>query len=44
MGIPKGIMFTIIVPIVEDKKGDLCTKDNYRPIAITSVFSKVFEL
>ncbi len=37
-------MYTVIVPIVKDKKGDLCSKDNYRPIAITSVFSKVFEL
>jgi len=37
-------MFTIIVPIVKDKKGNLTDKDNYRPIAITSVFSKVFEL
>ena len=37
-------MYTSIVPVVKDKKGDLCNKDNYRPIAITSVFSKVFEL
>ena len=37
-------MYTIIVPIVKDKKGDLSSKDNYRPIAITSIFSKVFEV
>ena len=36
-------MDTLLIPIVKDKKGNLCSKDNYRPIAITSVLSKIFE-
>ena len=39
----KGLMDTILVPIVKDKKGDISSKDNYRPIAITSVISKILE-
>ncbi len=41
--IPTKLMDTIIVPIVKDKKGDLSSKDNYRPIALTTVMSKVLE-
>ena len=37
-------MDTIIVPVVKDKKGDLESKDNYRPIALTTVMSKIFEI
>jgi len=37
-------MDTIIVPFVKDKQGDLSSSDNYRPIAITSIMSKEFEL
>jgi hypothetical protein len=42
--IPQELMDTIIVPIVKDKKGDLESKDNYRPIALTTVMSKLFEI
>ena len=41
--LPESLMKTAIVPIIKDKKGDLSCKDNYRPVAITSVVSKVFE-
>ena len=41
--IPDAAMDTIIVPIVKDKKGLLTNKDNYRPVAITTVFSKILE-
>ena len=34
----------IIVPIIKNKKGLITDKDNYRPIAITSVVSKILEL
>ena len=41
--VPSKLMETIIVPIVKDKKGIVTSKDNYRPIAITSVASKILE-
>ena len=42
--LPDDFMLTHIIPIVKNKNGDITSKDNYRPIAITSVLSKVFEL
>ena len=42
--IPSKLMQTIIVPIIKDKKGLITSKDNYRPVAITSVASKIVEL
>ena len=36
-------MDTILTPIIKDKKGNISSKDNYRPIAVTSVISKVLE-
>ena len=42
--LPQEFMSTTLVPIVKDKKGDLSNCDNYRPVALTSVFSTVFEL
>ncbi len=41
--IPQSFMDTIIIPLIKDKKGDIGSSDNYRPIALTSVLSKVFE-
>jgi len=41
---PSNIMETVIIPIIKDKRGDVTDKDNYRPIAITNIFSKVIEL
>lgn len=42
--IPLEIMNTVLVPIIKDKKGDITSKDNYRPIAITCILSKLLEL
>ncbi len=42
--LPEAFMDTLIVPLIKDKKGDLSSTDNYRPIALTSVVSKVLEL
>lgn len=41
--IPDAAMDTIIVPIIKDKKGSITDKNNYRPVAITTVFSKILE-
>jgi len=41
---PRDMMKTILVPIVKDKNESLSSSDNYRPIAITSVMSKIYEL
>ena len=35
---------SIIVPLVKNKCGNLADKNNYRPIALSSIASKVFEL
>ena len=32
---------TIIVPIIKNKKGLITDKDNYRPIAISSVVTRI---
>ena len=42
--LPSSFMDSIIVPLVKDKKGDITSVENYRPLAITSVASKIFEI
>ena len=42
--LPSKLMETIIISIIKDKKGSATDKNNYRPITITSVISKVVEL
>jgi exonuclease III len=42
--LPKELMDTVIVPIVKDKKADITSMDNYRPIAITCIVSKILEI
>ena len=34
---------SVIVPLVKNKSGDLTDKNNYRPIALSSIASRVFE-
>jgi endonuclease/exonuclease/phosphatase family metal-dependent hydrolase len=41
--VPKIFSDTVLVPILKDKNGNITDLDNYRPIAITSVASKIFE-
>ena len=41
--IPSTFMDTLLIPIVMDKKGDISDGNNYRPIAITCVTSKILE-
>jgi len=42
--LPCKLMDTIISPVIKDKKGNITDKENYRPIAITCVSSKILEL
>ena len=41
--IPKPCINTVIVPIVKNKNGNHQVCGNYRPIAIATVVSKLFE-
>ena len=41
--VPLAFGHGIIVPIVKDKRGDLSSIDNYRPITLSPIISKVFE-
>ena len=41
--IPQSLIETTIVPIIKNKAGDLSSDNNYRPIALAKVISKVFE-
>ena len=40
---PSSIIKSIITPLVKNKCGNLADKNNYRPIALSSISSKVFE-
>ena len=37
-------MKSAIVPILKSRQGDTSDKNNYRPIAIVTAISKIFEL
>ena len=41
--IPTGATQTVICPTAKDKNGDLSDISNYRPIALATIFSKIFE-
>ena len=41
--IPQPLIETTIVPIIKNKAGNLSSRNNYRPIALANVMSKVFE-
>ena len=40
---PSSMTKSIIVPLVKNKCGNLADKNNYRPIALSNISSKVFE-
>lgn len=40
---PQLMLDSVIIPLVKNRCGDLSDKNNYRPIALSSVLSKVFE-
>ena len=37
-------MSVILIPVIKSKTGRIMSKDNYRPIALASIVSKVTEL
>ena len=41
--LPDEMMTVALVPIIKSKSGRIMSKDNYRPIALASIFSKVLE-
>ena len=41
--LPKQMLVSVIVPVVKNKNSSLSSKNNYRPVALSSVISKVFE-
>ena len=42
--VPESFGVGIIVPDPEDKSGDLISPDNYRPMTLSPVFTKLLEL
>ena len=41
--VPDDFGVGVIVPIVKNYRGNLCSSDNYRPITLSPIISKVFE-
>ncbi len=41
--LPESMLSVVLVPVIKDKVGKLNSSDNYRPIALASVMSKVLE-
>ena len=42
--LPDNLLKVVISPIVKDKNGNLCSINNYRPIALSTILSKILEL
>ena len=42
--LPSSMLSVVIVPIIKDKSGKISAKENYRPIALASIMSKIIEL
>ena len=42
--LPDSMLSVLIVPVIKDKAGNINSKDNYRPIALASIISKVVEM
>ena len=40
----ESMLSVVLVPVIKDKAGKISSKDNYRPIALASVISKLFEV
>ena len=42
--LPESMLSVMLVPVIKDKAGKIYSKDNYRPIALASVISKLVEV
>jgi hypothetical protein len=42
--VPNQFGVGIVIPLVKDKRGDICNSDNYRGITVSPVLTKIFEL
>ena len=42
--LPESLTQAMIVPIIKDRSKDITSTDNYRPVAIVTAISKIFEL
>ena len=42
--LPDSMLSVVLVPVIKDKAGKISSKDNCRPIALASVFSKLIEI
>ena len=41
--LPPSMISVVLVPIVKNKRISICSKNNYRPIALASIMSKLLE-
>ena len=42
--LPESILSDVLVPVIKDKAGKISSKDNYRPVALASMFSQIIEI
>ena len=42
--LPSSIMSVVLIPVIKNKCGSISSKDNYRPIALASIISKLIEI
>ena len=42
--LPDSMISVVLLPVIKDKAGNITSKDNYRPIALASIVSKVMEI
>ena len=42
--LPSSLMSVVLIPIIKNKCGNISSKDNYRPIALASIISKLVEV
>ena len=42
--LPDSMLSVLIIPVIKDKAGNINSKDNYKPIALASIISKIVEM